>query len=261
MGNSPQAKEMKALKKETKLTQKHLKQLREFFEYVAEGKDTITKSNFLNVFGDAGSNVGERLFLAFDKDKNGTIDFREFAISFALMGSGSAQDKFFFMFTTIDLDGNGFIEGNELRTALRDATRAVLSTLPVVPQEEKGPKVHNWFSCSGCQQLPILGARSFCDKCFRSFCEKCATKTIHDPLWPSHDHPKEHLEGMKVYSEPMTLDERVNFDIDCLLRQADSNGDGKLSVEEFCDWAKSNPVMIAAIQDLEAACSALFSDN
>eukprot|EP01119_Soliformovum_irregulare_P004428 TRINITY_DN15425_c0_g1_i1.p1 TRINITY_DN15425_c0_g1~~TRINITY_DN15425_c0_g1_i1.p1 ORF type:complete len:404 (+),score=132.00 TRINITY_DN15425_c0_g1_i1:106-1317(+) len=61
----------------------------------------------------------KRLFFLFDVDSSGSIDFNEFAAGTALLQSGSKEDKLYFIFQCIDLDGSGEITQEELTSIVR----------------------------------------------------------------------------------------------------------------------------------------------
>src|SRR5690606_29218677 len=53
-------------------------------------------------------------FSAFDQNKDGKIDFREFVISLSSILNGSIDDKIKFMFRSYDLDGSGTLSIDEV---------------------------------------------------------------------------------------------------------------------------------------------------
>ena len=59
-----------------------------------------------------------RLFNAFDADKSGEIDFREFLIAMNYALSDQPDEKISFYFKTLDLDNSGFLEEKEVRYAV-----------------------------------------------------------------------------------------------------------------------------------------------
>jgi len=59
-----------------------------------------------------------RLFNAFDTDKSGEIDFREFLIAMNFALSDQPEDKVTFYFKTLDADNSGFLEEKEILYAV-----------------------------------------------------------------------------------------------------------------------------------------------
>jgi len=68
--------------------------------------------------------VIEQSFLAFDDDRSGTIDFREFVAGMAILNRGSAEDRLRLMFRSYDLDGSGYLEPDEVYALYRTALLA-----------------------------------------------------------------------------------------------------------------------------------------
>jgi Ca2+-binding EF-hand superfamily protein len=60
----------------------------------------------------------DRLFNAFDTDKSGEIDFREFMMAMNYSTSEKPDEKLAFYFKTLDIDNSGFLEEKEIRYAV-----------------------------------------------------------------------------------------------------------------------------------------------
>jgi len=65
-----------------------------------------------------------QLFAAFDYDKDGFVDFRDFTTGLSIFFKGSLDEKLQLAFFAHDLDGNGVIDRNELFSILKSSFRA-----------------------------------------------------------------------------------------------------------------------------------------
>mmetsp|Transcript_10531 Transcript_10531/g.19374 ORF Transcript_10531/g.19374 Transcript_10531/m.19374 type:complete len:943 (+) Transcript_10531:35-2863(+) len=95
---------------------------------VSPGK--IDKATFLEYFPLPGI-MGERFFTVFDRDGSGGVDFQEFLTGMALIYRGTMEEKKKFLFEMYDLDGDGVVTCEELRTMLSHIPAAfkILDTL------------------------------------------------------------------------------------------------------------------------------------
>jgi len=64
-----------------------------------------------------------QLFAAFDYDKDGYVDFRDFAAGLSIFFKGSLEEKLQLAFFAHDLDGNGVIDRDELFAILKSSFR------------------------------------------------------------------------------------------------------------------------------------------
>merc|ERR1711915_1150866 len=64
--------------------------------------------------GEAGDQFLEQLFRIFDKDGDGSIDFKEFMIATDMTSSGDPEEKLRWAFRMYDKDASGEIDQDEL---------------------------------------------------------------------------------------------------------------------------------------------------
>jgi Ca2+-binding EF-hand superfamily protein len=62
--------------------------------------------------------IAANVFKAFDKDNNGTINFNEFMVAYALTSKGNNEEKLAYAFELYDLDGNGSLDRGEIKAVL-----------------------------------------------------------------------------------------------------------------------------------------------
>ena len=69
--------------------------------------DNIKYSYLIQFKGEAGEQFMEQLFRIFDKDGDGSIDFKEFMIATDMTSSGDPEEKLRWAFRMYDKDGSG----------------------------------------------------------------------------------------------------------------------------------------------------------
>eukprot|EP00743_Colponemidia_sp_Colp-15_P000495 GILK01000559.1.p1 GENE.GILK01000559.1~~GILK01000559.1.p1 ORF type:complete len:734 (-),score=141.90 GILK01000559.1:152-2353(-) len=76
----------------------------------------------------------ERLFILFDADKNGVVDLTELASGLSLLCGGSLDDKITNAFALFDLNGDGYISLEEMKTYLASIFRVLFEVSPETAQ-------------------------------------------------------------------------------------------------------------------------------
>jgi len=84
----------------------------------------LTESTFLKIYSKcfpSGNAIDfcEHVFRTFDTDKNGVVDFREFLLAIDVTSDGIPEEKLNWAFSLYDVDGNGWIDIDEMTTIIR----------------------------------------------------------------------------------------------------------------------------------------------
>ncbi|KAJ5074554.1 calcium binding protein [Anaeramoeba ignava] len=120
MGNSKKKglskQELDHLRKSTHFNHQELLLL--YSQFLKENPSgIIQKSQFKTISKQLGIEdpfVGELLFKNFDENGDGEISFSELITAMSITSRGSTDEKLEFLFNIYDLDGNGFIERDEI---------------------------------------------------------------------------------------------------------------------------------------------------
>jgi len=106
-------------------------EIREFHkEFLkAHPKGRLTKQDVTKLYkktypkGDPAAVVDE-LFRAYDADKDGTIDFREFLVGLGAAQNSNDESKLKLAFQMFDADGSGYITNSEMHALVRAIYKA-----------------------------------------------------------------------------------------------------------------------------------------
>ena len=60
-------------------------------------------------------NFSQHIFRTFDTNRDDFLDFKEFFLGLHITSSGTKQEKFAWLFSIYDLDGDGVIQLGEMR--------------------------------------------------------------------------------------------------------------------------------------------------
>ena len=137
------ARDLKAfalVKERSKLGGLDLKKLYSCFRRHSDGAERLSKDGFDAcirelVPGDQLSRAEKqflsfglsKIFHAFDRDGDDTVDFNEFITGFSILALGREEEKLQFAFALFDADRDGFIDKAELTTYFRAFLTAVLA--------------------------------------------------------------------------------------------------------------------------------------
>jgi len=119
----PKSSVIDSLSQTTHFSREDLEKLEIQFQKTAKmgklGKAQFTEG--MRLIGQTDQVMIDQFFNAFDYDKDGSIDFREFAIGMSIMHAGTLDERLRLAFKAYDLDGNGAIDRRELTQILRSS--------------------------------------------------------------------------------------------------------------------------------------------
>ncbi len=104
-----------------KLAGPFLIDLKNRFREIAGSDQLIDIEEFRTGLNISNQQISGRLFTIFDRDHNGTIDYKEFMDTIESMINGSTEEKIRFAFELHDLDGNGYIDRQELQILIQQS--------------------------------------------------------------------------------------------------------------------------------------------
>ncbi|ELW72000.1 Hippocalcin-like protein 4 [Tupaia chinensis] len=171
-------------------------------------------------YGDA-SKFAQHAFRTFDKNGDGTIDFREFICALSITSRGSFEQKLNWAFNMYDLDGDGKITRVEMLEIIEcnwgevtePSCRAL--TVSATPHLNQPPTRHETFDIH--KSSPVRGA---------------IYKMVGTVIM------------MKMNEDGLTPEQRV----DKIFSKMDKNKDDQITLDEFKEAAKSDPSIVLLLQ-------------
>ena len=132
-----------AIQKQSKVELSYIdKIIKELSYHIDKGESLIRKPTWLN--RDTFANkfglpdfLGECLFVAFDRDQNGTIDVKEFLSGMALCLHGGVKDKCRLLFKIFNLDHDEGITREEFAAFFSSALLSAIAVLQSTLTQEK----------------------------------------------------------------------------------------------------------------------------
>ncbi|XP_013406571.1 neuronal calcium sensor 2-like [Lingula anatina] len=118
------------LAKHTQYDKKQIKQLhKSFWEENPSG--TLSRGKLMHIFSCINPTIDtrkaadfyEHIFRAFDADRSGDINFRDYLLTISITSSGDLQNKLSWTFSMCDIDGNGMIGKKEILHIMRAVSK------------------------------------------------------------------------------------------------------------------------------------------
>jgi len=141
-GQSLTKDEIQKLQDGTHFDQKELKVMyKQFRKETSSG--VISKEDFKTVLLGMGIQdqfLQDLVFNSFDRNKDNTINFQEFVTALSVMTRGDPQEKLEFAFNMYDLDGNGFIDKDEMVKIMESFYKVIGSFTTASGKKYENPK-------------------------------------------------------------------------------------------------------------------------
>eukprot|EP00658_Telonema_sp_P-2_P013945 TRINITY_DN15286_c0_g1_i2.p1 TRINITY_DN15286_c0_g1~~TRINITY_DN15286_c0_g1_i2.p1 ORF type:complete len:275 (+),score=66.90 TRINITY_DN15286_c0_g1_i2:199-1023(+) len=145
------------------VSQQTLYQLLDMFQEIAQGRNSISRQQFVSVMRrhlQLPPQEANRLFTAFDTDGSGTLQMQEFMVGMAAMnGNSSVEQKLSFMFKLYDQDKSGSLDRNEIRQLLSALAQSGSGTSSSVGLEEMVDQFMNHVDANGDGVIDLLEFR------------------------------------------------------------------------------------------------------
>ncbi|KAI4549727.1 hypothetical protein MJG53_002153 [Ovis ammon polii x Ovis aries] len=172
-------------------------------------------------YGDA-SKFAQHAFRTFDKNGDGTIDFREFICALSVTSRGSFEQKLNWAFEMYDLDGDGRITRLEMLEIIED-----IPSGKKIKQNKayamSGSKYYKEDKQSKVRGEGIEGKVILC---------KAIYKMVGTVIM------------MRMNQDGLTPQQRV----DKIFKKMDQDKDDQITLEEFKEAAKSDPSIVLLLQ-------------
>eukprot|EP00002_Diphylleia_rotans_P007663 TRINITY_DN17310_c0_g1_i1.p1 TRINITY_DN17310_c0_g1~~TRINITY_DN17310_c0_g1_i1.p1 ORF type:complete len:199 (+),score=60.60 TRINITY_DN17310_c0_g1_i1:67-663(+) len=145
--SKPKSQDLRDLAQTTHFSQDEILKLYDQFKKISgsiEADNVIDKREFLQALGFKDSEVADRLFRVFDKNGDGSINFREFVAGLSIFcNRGTLEEKLKLTFRIYDVDNDGHIDKEELMSMLK---ASLLDNSIEIPEEHLRALVDETFA-------------------------------------------------------------------------------------------------------------------
>uniref|UniRef100_UPI00358E40F1 recoverin-like isoform X2 n=1 Tax=Myxine glutinosa TaxID=7769 RepID=UPI00358E40F1 len=137
----------------------------------------ISRGKFENIYSDFfpeadAKMYAQHVFRSFDKNGDGTLDFKEYVIALHLTSSGRMELKLEWIFSLYDIDGNGSID----KVEVLDIVKAIFQLIPPeevkqLPEDENTPekRAGKLWMFFGKKETDKIAKREFVEGSWLSF--------------------------------------------------------------------------------------------
>lgn len=186
--------------------------------------------SFLHLFqffpyGDA-SKFAQHAFRTFDKNGDGTIDFREFICALSITSRGSFEQKLNWAFNMYDLDGDGKITRMEMLEII-EVCRLFGSVFFLLEHELHHRWVYRFLCKQSLHYLHLFWIKSQHVSFLQAIYKMVGTVIM-----------------MRMNEDGLTPQQRV----DKIFSKMDKDHNDEITLEEFKEAAKSDPSIVLLLQ-------------
>lgn len=211
------------------------------YKALATSTEGINREVFERGLGPIGAEknlVTERIFAFFDKDGNGLIDFREFVTGLSVLCGGTQEEKIRHAFLGYDLDGDGFISKAEMHAMFKAyfdlSLRLVRHMMHSLEEDlmdnfdpDSAKPVSAMFTAPIPRELPSAATNTRLVKTQERTGDSGSVS-----LLPYNDY----VPMVDAISE-----EAISEMVETAFNVADTDGDGRVSFEEFAIMSQRDP--------------------